>query len=181
MSYQARLRVPITREDHAEGPEGAPLALLEYGDFQCPYCRKAFGVVRRLRQALGGDLRFVFRHFPISALHPRAMDASRAAEAAARQGKFWEMHALLFENQDALEPEDLSRFAASLGLDLRRFAADMAAPDVERKILADFQGGVRTGVNGTPTFFVNDARYDGDWSYEAFLESLAQIAGVHPR
>lgn len=179
MNYQARLRVPVQAADHARGPEDAPIVLLEYGDYECPHCGRAYPVTERLQKALGGDLRFVFRHFPLGELHPNAMNAARAAEAAGRQGKFWEMHGMLFRNQNALDPESLIAHAFALRLNQKAFVRDMESEKTDFKILADFQSGVRSGVrsgvNGTPTFFVNGIRYDGDWSYEPFLEELSAV------
>jgi protein-disulfide isomerase len=176
MSYQAKLRVPVTREDHAQGPENAAITLLEYGDFQCPYCAQAYHVVKHLQDVIKDELRIVFRNFPLTEIHPGAMDAARAAEAAAQQGRFWEMHAMLFENRNNLDPDSLYAFAGALRLDTRRFARELEGAKVERKIAEDIQGGVRSGVNGTPTFFINGVRYDGDWSYEPFLEALTSLA-----
>jgi protein-disulfide isomerase len=175
MNYQAKLRVPINPGDHARGPENAPIILLEYGDYQCPHCGRAYPVTERLHKALGNDLRFVFRHFPLGDLHPNAMNAARAAEAAGRQGKFWEMHGLLFRNQNALDPESLIAHASELRLDTKAWIRDMEGEMTNSKVLEDFQSGVRSGVNGTPTFFVNGVRYDGDWSSERFLEELTAI------
>ena len=175
MNYQAKLRVPVNAADHARGPENAPITLLEYGDYQCPHCARAFPVTERLQKALGADLRFVFRHFPLRELHPDAMNAALAAEAAGRQGKFWDMHGMLFRNQNALDPESLIAQASELRLDLTAWTRDMESERANSKVLADFQSGVRSGVNGTPTFFVNSVRYDGDWSYEPFLEELMAV------
>lgn len=177
MSYQARLRVPISREDHSLGPDRAPITLIEYGDFECPHCARAFETIHRLQEALKGDLRFIYRHFPVTRVHRHALDAARAAEAAGLQGRFWEMHGLIFRNQGRLAEEVLLAFAGTLGLDIPRFTADMESPRVQEKIERDMEGGVRSGVNGTPSFFVNGVRYDGDWSYPGFLEELTQAAG----
>jgi protein-disulfide isomerase len=172
MISEVKLRVPVTSADHAQGPKDAPLVLLKYGDYQCPYCGQAYYIVKQLQQTLPDDLRFVFRNFPLSQIHPDAVGAARAAEAAALQRKFWEMHDTLYENQDSLDPESLLEYAAELGLDLSKFIADMGSKQVERRIVEDFQGGVRSGVNGTPTFFVNGFRYDGDWRYPSLLNTL---------
>lgn len=171
-----RLRVPVGGSDHAVGREDAPIELVKYGDFQCPHCRVAFAIVELLRENVGRDLRFIYRHFPLAASHPDAPNAARAAEAAGRQGRFWEMHALLFKNQEALDPDSLAGYAASLGLDMEQWAGDLGSEPVQAKIVADFRGGVRSGVNGTPTFFVNGYRYDGDWSYGPLLEAMHTAA-----
>lgn len=178
MSYQARLRAPVTDGDHAEGPANAPLTVVEYGDFECPYCGRAYHVVRDLQREFGDDLRFVFRHFPLTQVHFRAMSAAKASEAAALQGRFREAHAFLFENQRSLDEEIYFGFAASQGLDPRRFALDMESPAVERRIVKDIESGVRSGVNGTPTFFINGVRYDGDWSLGPFRSALLESAAV---
>ena len=179
MNYQARLRVEVTRQDHAQGSPNASITLLEYGDFECPYCAQAFPIVEQLRRKLKNELRLVFRHFPLSEIHPHALDAARAAEAAARQDRFWEMHALLFKNRKNLDETSLYDYAATLGLDMFRFAETMGSPETELKILQDMEGGVRSGVNGTPTFFVNGVRFDGDWTGEGFLEELMAAAATH--
>jgi protein-disulfide isomerase len=172
MNPSARLRIPVTESDHAAGPSDAPITLVEYGDFQCEFCGRAFWEIRRLRQAMAGDLRFVFRNFPLAEIHPNAMDAAKAAEAAALQNSFWPMHDTLFTSQEDLDPDSLLSYASRLGLDLRKFARDMKSRGVGAKVAADFEGGVRSGVNGTPSFFVNGRRYDGEQSFEAFLDAL---------
>jgi protein-disulfide isomerase len=172
MTPQAGLRVPVNDRDHARGPKNAPIVIVEYGDYQCPHCGRAYPILERLQEALGPNLRFVYRHFPIAEAHPDAPNAARAAEAAGRQGRFWEMHGLLFGNQDALDPSSLAGYAEALELDMERWARDLESEAVEAKVEADFRGGVRSGANGTPTFFVNGFRYDGDWSYGPFLEAL---------
>jgi protein-disulfide isomerase len=172
MSAGSRLRVPVNESDHAIGPEDAPIELVEYGDFQCPSCGHAYPVLEMLREHLGKDLRFIYRHFPLTDSHPDAENAARAAEAAGRQGRFWEMHALLFKNQAALDHDSLTGYASAIGLDMEQWQGDMAGDAVSAKIAADFQSGLRSGANGTPTFFLNGFRYDGDWSYRPFLEAM---------
>lgn len=164
INTQVRLRVPVSKADHAQGPEDAALVLVEYGDYECPFCGQAHPIVKHAQRALEDELRFVFRNFPLTQIHPHAMNAARAAEAAGLQGRFWEMHDMLYENQDNLEDENLLVYAAELGLDLDQFTRDLLSPPVTQRILADVQGGARSGVNGTPTFFVNGFRFDGDWS-----------------
>jgi protein-disulfide isomerase len=129
----------------------------------------------QIQDALDGDLRFVFRNFPLSQSHPHAMGAAAAAEAAALQGRFWEMHDMLYENQDSLDERSLLAYADALNLDLARFAEDLTSPEVQELILSDQYDGARSGVNATPTFYVNGARYDGDWSYAPFLEFLLSL------
>jgi protein-disulfide isomerase len=172
-----QLKPPVTAKDHVAGPDDAPVTLVEYGDFECPYCGMAHPIVQKAQQQLGSDLRFVFRHFPLAEAHPHARAAAQAAEAAGAQGKFWEMHDALFEHQDALEAEDILSYAESLGLDRAKFARDLEAPAYAKKVRDDFRSGVRSGVNGTPTFFVNGTRYDGSWANEAaFIGTLREAA-----
>jgi protein-disulfide isomerase len=158
---RARLALPVGGRDHVQGPATASVTLVEYGDYECPYCRAAVAIVHELQRLLPDQLRFVFRHFPLEDRHPHARRAAEAAEAAALQGKFFEMHATLFEHQTALEHEDLVRYAGELGLDTARFRADLGAPAQASRVREDFRGGVRSGVRGTPTFYLDDARYDG--------------------
>lgn len=171
-SVQAKLRVPVSDADHVRGAAGAPLELVEYGDYECPHCGRAYAVVEDLERALGDELRFVFRNFPLAQLHPHAMNAARVAEAAARQGKFWDMYAALYRNQQRLDDQSLAGYAARLGLDLERLGRDANSAEVEQRILADQEGGVRSGVNGTPTFYLNGVRFDGDWESGELLEAL---------
>ena len=154
-SSESRLRLPVGDRDHRQGPANAAVTLVEYGDYQCPYCAEAYPIVKQIQQALGDQLQFVFRNFPLTTVHPDAAQAAEAAESAGAQGKFWEMHDLLFSHQHDLEDEDLERYAVQLELDLDRFRADLASPDVQRRIDADRQKGHRVGVQGTPTIFIN--------------------------
>jgi len=157
----ARLAVPVGDRDHVQGPATASVTLVEYGDYECPYCRVAVAIVKGLQRILPGELRFVFRHFPLENLHPHARRAAEAAEAAASQGKFFEMHAALFEHQTALEEVDLVGYAAALDLDLALFGAELKADTHADRVREQFRGGVRSGVRGTPTFYLDDVRYDG--------------------
>jgi protein-disulfide isomerase len=171
------LTPPVTERDHVLGDEAAPVTLVEYGDFECPYCGMAHPIVQAAQENLGSDLRLVFRHFPLAESHPHARLAAQAAEAAAAQGHFWEMHDMLFEHQDALEAEDLLGYAKSIGLDVARFASELKAGTYEKRVRDDFRSGVKSGVNGTPTFFVNGDRYDGSWANkEAFIRALREAA-----
>jgi protein-disulfide isomerase len=166
--------VPMSMKDHITGKKNAPVTLLEYGDFECPYCGQAYPIVERIREIEGDDLRFVFRHFPLTQIHPHALPAALAAEAAGKQKKFWEMHHLFFENQNALEDGDLVAYAEELGLDLGQFVRDMQAPDVRQKVREDFLSGIRSGVNGTPTFFINGFRFDGSFEQEYLLAAIEE-------
>ena len=168
----AMLTQPVSTRDHTEGPDDAPLTLVEYGDYQCPYCGAAYPVVKRLQKTLGKKLLFVFRNFPLTQMHPYALIAGEAAEAAALQGKFWEMHDLLFEQQSFLEPDAIPVWAERLGLDLEKLGNDIAQGVVEGRIKEDRQSGIRSGVNGTPTFFVNGVRFDGSPDYGSLLVAL---------
>jgi protein-disulfide isomerase len=167
-----QLNPPMADRDHAQGPAGAKLTLVEYGDYECPHCGRAYPIVKAVQNRLGTRLRFVFRNFPLSNAHPNAEAAAEAAEAAGAQGKFWEMHDLLFEHQDALERQDLLRYAADLGLDVKRFASELAGAVHRPRVQEDFRSGVRSGVNGTPTFFINGARFDGAWDEAGLLAAL---------
>lgn len=171
------LTPPVTDRDHAAAPEDAPVTLVEYGDYECPYCGMAAPIVKNAQRALGNQLRFVFRHFPLGEIHTHARLAAQAAEAAGAQGRFWEVHEMLFEHQDALEPEDLVGYAASIGLDIEQFTRDLEAGTFEKRVRDDFRSGVRSGVNGTPTFFINGERYNGSWANEeAFIGALREAA-----
>ena len=168
----ATLTQPVSARGHAEGPANAPMVLVEYGDYQCPYCGAAYPVVKRLQKKLGKKLRLVFRNFPLTESHPYALIAAEAAEAAALQGKFWEMHDLLFEQQALLKPEIIPSWAKRIGLNLEQFENDIKQSVVEKRIKEDRQSGIRSGVNGTPTFFINGTRFDGPPDYNSLLTAL---------
>jgi len=160
--------------DHARGPEAAPL-LVEYGDYECPYSRQAFREIERVERRLEKGLRFVFRHFPLTELHPHALAAAAAAEAASGQERFWEMHELLFHRQNALEDEDLLRYARDLALDAERFDTDRASEAVFARIRRDIESGLDSGeVRGTPTLFVNGSVYRGPYDAATLVEVLAR-------
>ena len=176
---QPRLTVPVSAErDHSQGPADAPVTMVEYGDYECPYCGAAYSVIKDIQRQMGADLRFVFRNFPITSSHPRAQEAAEAAEAAAAQGRFWEMHDVLFEHQDELGLGHLRRYARELGLDLRRFDYDLADNVYTGRVRDDFMSGVRSGVNGTPTFFINGVRYNGRHDLDSILAALRRAAGA---
>jgi protein-disulfide isomerase len=157
-----RLTLPVGDRDHIEGSSLAPLVLVEYGDYQCPYCGAAYPIIKRVQHELGTRLRFVFRNFPITNAHPMAQWAAETAEAAAVQGKFWEVHDLLFENQQSLGDETLlDRSAKKLKLDPARIRREVAEHVHLPRVEEDYMSGIRSGVNGTPTFFINGLRYDG--------------------
>jgi protein-disulfide isomerase len=169
-----RLAKPLGPDDHVLGPPNAPAVLLEYGDYECPYCGRAHLVVSELTRRVGDRMRFAFRHFPIIRLHPHALVAAQAAEAAGAQGQFWPMHATLFENQDALEPEDLMAYARALDLDVRRFARDLKTGVHAHRVLSDLRSGLQSGVQGTPTFYLNGLRLDAPWDLDTLTAAVLQ-------
>jgi len=171
-----RLAVPVGEKDHAQGPASAPVTLVEYGDYECPYCGNAYPVVKRLQGEMGPRLRFVFRNFPLNTVHAHAGVAAQAAEAAAAQGKFWEMHDLLYEHQHDLAESDMVRYALKLGLEPYRFESDLSSEVFSKRVSDDFRGGVRSGVNGTPTFFINGVRYNGAYDYDSLKAALENAA-----
>jgi protein-disulfide isomerase len=160
--------------DHVRGEPGAPV-ILEYGDYECPYSRQAFRSIQRVERLHPRRVRFAFRHFPLTHIHPHALAASATAEAAARQGRFWEMHELLFHRQKALEGEDLRTYAREIGLDLGRFDQDRSGDDVVARIARDVASGESTGVvRGTPTLFINGLLHEGGYDTETLLEVLTR-------
>ena len=174
MNGSATLTPPVSGRDHAQGRADALVTLVEYGDYQCPYCGAAHPVVKRLECAFGNKLRFVFRNFPLTQAHPYAMVAAEAAEAAALQGKFWEMHDLIYENQGNLEPDILPAWAQKVGLNLQEFGTAIRQGEITKRIKEDRTSGIRSGVNGTPCFFVNGARYDGAADYDSLRAALEE-------
>lgn len=174
-----RLSIPVTEQDHAQGPADAAVTMVEYGDYECPYCGEAYPVLKAVQKAMGDDLRFVFRNFPLAELHPHAMRAAEFAETAGGQGVFWQAHDLLFENQMALSEDDLHRYAKLLEIPPLAVARGLAGR-FDRRIEDDFRGGLRSGVNGTPTLFINGLRYNGPRDAEtlvAVLQELLQQTG----
>jgi protein-disulfide isomerase len=167
------LMLPDPERDHTHGSADGSIKLLEYGDYECPFCGEAQPIVKEIQKRLGGDLLFAFRNFPLTNIHPHAEHAAEAAEAAGAQGNFWGMHDILFENQGALEDEDLAKYAAELGLDERRLIPEVSSSVYAPRIREDFKSGVRGGVNGTPTFFINGERYDGALDVRHLLNALA--------
>jgi protein-disulfide isomerase len=159
------------------GDDHAAITLVEYGDFECPYCGQAFPIVKELQSELGDDLRVVFRHMPLSNVHPHAELAAEAAEAAGLQGKFWEMHDVLFENQRDLAAKSLLRYAQEAGADASQVEAALTQGTTRKRVSDDIESAIRSGVNGTPTFFVNGRRYDGSWAYEPLSTYLQEVLG----
>ncbi|MFL5787575.1 MAG: DsbA family protein [Flavisolibacter sp.] len=169
-----KLNPPVSVKDHQTGNTNAIVTLLEYGDYQCPYCGHAHPLVKRLLKEKGDDLRFVFRNFPLQDIHPMAMSAALAAEAGAIQGKFWEMHDLIFEHQQELSNALLLKFAVELNIDEEKFANDWQSEMIFSRVESDFETGVRSGVNGTPTFFVNGQRFNQyDETYSSLLMAIS--------
>jgi protein-disulfide isomerase len=175
--WKSSLTVPVSEQrDHVQGSADAPATLVEYGDYECPYCGAAYPIVKEVQAAMGDRLRFVFRNFPISTSHPHAEQAAEAAEAAAVQGSFWEMHDLIYEHQARLEDQDLRGYAEGLGLDVERFDRELAGHVHAARVHEDFISGVRSGVNGTPTFYVNGVRHDDSYDRDTLLAALQQDA-----
>ena len=176
-SWESGGLAPVGARDHTRGPEDAPVTLVKYGDYECPYCGQLHHVLKELRERAGERVRFVFRHFPLDSAHPRARRAAVAAEAAARQARFWEMHDLLYENQAELGEEALGRYAAALGLDPGRFEEDLANDDLAWRIEEDRLGGERAGVVGTPALFLNGVRYSGPMDLDGLLAAIEDVTG----
>ena len=171
--WESVLTMPVSEDrDHIRGPANAAVTLVEYGDYECPYCGAAYPIIKEVQARMGRRLRFVFRNFPITTSHPDAEQAAEAAEAAATQGKFWQMHDLLYANQGRLRDQDLRAYAEELGLDVERFDKELAGHVHAERIHEDFLSGVRSGVNGTPTFYINGARHDGSYELEPLLRAL---------
>jgi len=171
-----QLKNAVTDKDHIQGPASAPLELVEYGDFQCPTCGESYLVLKKAQQQLGKNLRFVFRNFPLTQ-HPDAFGAAMAAEAAGLQHKFWEMYDLLYRNQLYLGKYYLLSYAIDIGLDMDRFEKDLQSEELASKIRADFEGGERSGVTGTPNFYINRQKYDADWEGDALIRYLKRLLG----
>lgn len=180
-SRTAKLTVPVNEGDHALGPDDAPITLVEYGDLECPYCRQVSPVIRELRRRMGGRVRYVFRHFPIRSSHTHAQLAAEAAEAAGAQGKFWEMQESLLQHQDQLDLSHILEYASELDLDIEQVKRDLEEHTYAERVRDDFHGGVRSGVNGTPSFFINGTRYDGAWDLESLIDAIEKPLGVQVR
>jgi protein-disulfide isomerase len=168
----SKLTQPVGPGDHVLGDADAPVTLVEYGDYECPYCGRAHAVIQEVRRRIGRDMCFVYRHFPLAEVHPHALAAAEAADAAGAQGKFWPMHDTLFENQAALETEDLIGYAQALGLDEAQFILELETHVHLEKVKNDVRSGVRSGVNGTPTFFIDGVRFDDSWDADTLTAAL---------
>lgn len=171
----SKLKPAVSSTDHIQGNENAPIELVEYGDYECSYCGQAYPIIKLIQKKMGDQLKFVFRNFPLEDAHPHAMHAALAAEAAALQNKFWEMHDAIYEHQKQLADGDLVNYAKNAGLDIKIFETDFAQPDIQKRIEEDFENGVRSGVNGTPSFFINGDKYNGSWEPEELLQYLQRL------
>jgi protein-disulfide isomerase len=172
MMRDLSLVLPVSEWDHSQGPATAAVTLVQYGDYECPYTRQATWVVQAMQQELGDQLRFIYRNFPLTEIHPHAPHAALAAEGAAAQGKFWEMHDYIFHHQHTLADADLEHFAEAVDLDLQQYRRDMREQRALAHIEEDVEGGERSGVQGTPTFFINGVMYRGSWEHDALLAAL---------
>jgi protein-disulfide isomerase len=170
-----RLSVAVSAEDHRQGASDAPCTLVEYGDYQCPSCGHAYPIIKRLQKHFGKRLSFVFRNFPLTQLHPYAEPAAETAEFAGSHGKFWEMHDLLYENQDRLDDALLVELAHQLHLDHAKLLEALESKQFEPRVRADFSSGVRSGVNGTPSFFLNGQRHDGPYDYASLVAAVDRV------
>jgi protein-disulfide isomerase len=182
---EGTLTPQVSEHDHVQGSPNAPIVLVEYGDYQCPSCGMAYPLLKAVQRALGDELCLVYRNFPLREIHPNAEHAAESAETvAAEKGNdaFWTMHDTLFEHQDALGVKHLIRYANSVGVDEETLISALEEGTYEPRVRSDFRGGVRSGVNGTPTFFINGERYDGMWSdagaFVSALRDAAQASGT---
>ena len=168
----ATLKTPVSATDHIQGDPKAPIVLVEYGDYQCPHCGHAYPIVKRVQKHFSERLAFVFRNFPLAEMHPMAEDAAETAEFAADDGKFWEMHDAIFENQESLSDQLLLELAQSLKLNPQSLEAALNAGKYTKRVKDDFHGGVLSGVNGTPTFFINGHRHDASFEFKVLVEAI---------
>jgi protein-disulfide isomerase len=171
----SRLTVPVTAQDHLRGPAEARVTLVEYGDYECPYCEEAYGVIETLRAQMGEQLRFVYRHFPRTEIHSHAQAAAEAAEAAGGQQKFWEMHETLYTHSSALDGRHLIDYGAVLGLDTTQFRRALHERSHQSRVREDFHGGMRSGVTATPTLFIGGIRYDGPHDLRSLVAATTSI------
>ncbi|HKB43034.1 MAG TPA: DsbA family protein [Chitinophagaceae bacterium] len=174
-----KLTQPINKDDHIQGPANARITLVEYGDFQCPYCGMAYPIIKNIQAEFGKKLRFVFRHFPLPDAHPMALPAAIASEAAARQQRFWEMHDMIYERQSALSSYAFAEFATELDLNITQFKMDLQDEILAEIVESHFESGIRSGVNGTPSFYINGYKYNGSNDYDSLyiaIEESMQLA-----
>lgn len=173
-----RLTLPVGARDHSQGPIDATVTLVKYGGYQCPHSGEAHGIVKKLQQRLGDQLCFVFRHFPLTEIHAQALKAAQVAEYAAAQGRFWQMHDILFERQQALDNGHLVEYAIELGLDIPQFLSALAGRIYAERIYEDFESGISSRVSNTPTFFINSVRHTGAWDLESLLMEIKQAGAT---
>jgi protein-disulfide isomerase len=171
----ATLKVPVTQSDHIRGPANAPITLVEYGDYECPHCGLAHPIVNQVQQSFRGHMRFVYRHFPLTEVHPHAEIAAESAEFAGAAGLFWDMHDALFENQRRLSITTIFLIGVELGLPEVAMRNALETGQYRNKVRSDFMGGIRSGVNGTPAFFINGVRHDSPYDY------ASMVAGIQMR
>ncbi len=169
------LTPPVNKQDHIKGVRNAAIQLVEYGDYQCPHCAAAHPIVNAIERLFNGRMAFVYRHFPLAEAHPWAEAAAIAAEAADRQGKFWLMHNMLFQYQQQLSPRALLVFAEELELNIKSFKADISDPALAEKVESHFESGVRSGVNGTPSFFINGYKYNGSYDFDSLSAAIGAM------
>jgi protein-disulfide isomerase len=172
----AELSVPVTERDHVRGATDAPVVIVEYGDYECPYCGRAYWAIKELLEELGDKVGFVFRNFPVAEVHPRAEAVAEALEAAGAQGRFWEMHDWFYEHQHQLEGLDLEDHAEALELDVKRWKQDLRQRKYRERVREDLESGRESGVAGTPTFFINGIRYEGDYDLRSMLAAIRRQA-----
>lgn len=172
------LKNPVSDDDHIQGKKDAPITLLEYGDYECPSCGQAYPIIKQVQAHFGPRLRFVFRNFPLTEIHPMAYPAAQIAECAGSEGLYWQMHDLIYENQANLSMELLFELAASIDLSPEKLKNALVSHSFEQKIQKDFIGGVKSGVNGTPTIFVNDYRYPGPFGFEDLISGIHEMVQI---
>jgi protein-disulfide isomerase len=171
------LKPPVGEHDHAQGTATASVTLVEYGDYECPHCAVVYPILKAVQRHFGNQLRFVFRNFPLTQVHPHAAHAAEAAEAAATVGKFWEMHGAIFEHHPALADPDLVRYGEQVGVTPGVIEDALTAQTYAARVRADFMSGVRSGVNGTPTFFINGVMYEGGYDAASLIAAVAGAIG----
>jgi protein-disulfide isomerase len=169
------LQPEIIDLDHIEGDKNASITLVEYGDYECPSCGDVYPIIKSIQKRMGHRLRFIFRNFPLIEIHPNAFMAAMATEAAARQNLFWPMHDILFNNQDQINYSDILDYAEKIGLDTHTFSKDMENETLIQKVEGDLESGKESGVRGTPSFFINGEKYDGDWSEHDLYNTLRAV------
>jgi len=170
-----KLKPEVTQNDNIQGNSNAVITLVEYGDYQCPHCGHAYPIVKQIQEQFGDKLKFVFRNFPLQNIHELAVPAAVASEAIGKQNKFWEMHDAIFENQRELNDNSFTKFADQLGADVKQFNEDRNDKIILDKVEGDFESGIVSGVNGTPTFFINGIRYNGSWEFSELAATINEI------